>query len=266
MVWHAIWLPVVIQARSILSTHAEVDCSSDPSTPRSRTVPDPVDLAVLLVPPQAVPQSMEDLAARGIHTAIIATGGFKETGAEGAELEKQVAGLAEKYSIRFVGPNCVGLMNTHYPLNTTFLQPPGPPAGEIAFISHSGAICAAVIDWIRGQGGGLSHLISLGNQTNVSETDMLPEVARDPHTRVITLYIEGVKDGRKFVETASQVTRQKPVIALKVGRYESGKRAAASHTGALAGQETAYDVAFEKSGVLRADTTEEMFQWARALA
>ncbi len=108
--------------------------------------------------------------------------------------------------------------------------------------------------------------MSLGNQTDVSETDMLPEIAKDPHTQAITLYIEGVKDGRKFIETASEVTRKKPVVALKVGRYESGKRAAASHTGALAGQETAYDAAFEKSGVLRANTTEEMFQWARALA
>ena len=123
-----------------------------------------------------------------------------------------------------------------------------------------------MIDWIKGQGGGLSHLMSLGNQTDVSETDLLPEIAKDPHTKAITLYIEGVKDGRKFIETASEVTRKKPVVALKVGRFESGKRAAASHTGALAGQETAYDAAFEKAGVLRADTTEEMFQWARALA
>ncbi len=118
-------------------------------------VPDPVDLAVLLVPPQAVMQSMQDLAQRKILAAIIATGGFKETGADGAELERMVGEFAREHGIRFVGPNCVGLMNTHYPLDTTFLQPPGPPAGEIAFLSHSGAICAAVIDWIRGQGGGI---------------------------------------------------------------------------------------------------------------
>lgn len=229
-------------------------------------VPDPADLAVLLVPPQVVMQSLQELAGRGIHAAIISTGGFKETGQEGAELEKQVAKFADTHGIRFVGPNCVGLINTHYPLDTTFLQPPGPPAGEIAFLSHSGAICAAVIDWIRGQGGGLSHLISLGNQADVTETDMLPEVAQDENTRVITLYLEGIKDGRRFIETASNVTRSKPIIALKVGRSESGKKAAASHTGALAGHEIAYDTAFNKSGVLRAETTEEMFQWARAFA
>lgn len=229
-------------------------------------VPDPVDLAVLLVPPAAILKAVEETAARGIKAAIIATGGFKETGAEGAALEEQVAELAKRHGIRFIGPNCVGLIDTHYPLDTTFLQPPGPPAGEIAFLSHSGAICAAVIDWIRGQGGGLSHLVSLGNQTDVSETDVLPEVAKDAHTRVVTLYLESVKDGRRFIETAARVTREKPVVALKVGRFESGRRAAASHTGALAGQEAAYDAAFEKCGVLRANTTEEMFQWARALA
>lgn len=231
-----------------------------------RLVPDPVDLAVLLVPPAAMMASMADVAARGIHAAIISTGGFKETGPEGAQLERQVSEFAVQQGIRFIGPNCVGLINTHYPLNTTFLQPPGPPQGQIGFLSHSGAICAAVIDWIRGNGGGLSHLMSLGNQADVCETDLLPGVAADPHTRVITLYLESVKDGREFIETAGQITREKPVIALKVGRSESGKRAAASHTGALAGMEAAYDAAFEKSGVLRANTTEEMFLWARALA
>jgi acetate---CoA ligase (ADP-forming) len=231
-----------------------------------RDVPDPVDLAVLLVPPAFMLQSMEDIAKRGIRAAIIATGGFKEIGPEGAELEKKVAEFARVHDIRIVGPNCVGLIDTHFPMNTTFLQPPGPPAGEIAFLSHSGAICAAVIDWIRGQGAGLSHLISLGNQADVTETDMLPDVAADDRTRVITLYLESIRDGRKFIETARQITCIKPIVALKVGRFESGRRAAASHTGALAGQEAAYDAAFSKCGVLRANTTEEMFQWARALA
>jgi acetyltransferase len=123
-----------------------------------------------------------------------------------------------------------------------------------------------VIDWIRGQGFGLSTLISLGNQADVNETDVLAPVAADPNTRVITMYMEGVSDGQRFVEQARQVCRQKPVVALKVGRFESGKRAAASHTGALAGQESAFDAAFQKAGVIRANTTLEMFQWARALA
>jgi acetate---CoA ligase (ADP-forming) len=229
-------------------------------------VPDPVDLAVLLVPPPFVPAALEECAARGIRAVIIASGGFRETGAEGAALEQRCVEIARARGLRFIGPNCIGLMNTHYPLDTTFLQPPMPPAGPLAFISHSGAICAAIIDWIRGQGIGLSHLVSLGNQANVSETDMLAPAAADVHTRVLTLYMEGVSDGRRFVEEARRVSREKPVLALKVGRFASGQRAAASHTGALAGADTAFDAAFERAGVMRASTIEEMFQWAKALA
>jgi acetyltransferase len=136
----------------------------------------------------------------------------------------------------------------------------------VAFISHSGAICAAVIDWARGQGFGLSRLVSLGNQADVNETDVLAAVAADPFTRVLTLYLEGVSDGRRFTAEAGRVTATKPIIALKVGRMASGRRAVASHTGALAGQESAYNAAFRRAGVIRAETSEEMFDWARALA
>lgn len=231
-----------------------------------RDVPDPIDLAVLLVPPPAVPAAIKDAGERGIKAAIIATGGFRETGQEGAALEEECLELAKSYGMRLVGPNCIGLVNTHLPLDTTFLQPPGPPAGEIAFVSHSGAICAAVIDWIRGEGIGLSHLISLGNQADVNEADVLPILAEDKKTRVITLYLEGVKDGRYFIESARKTALVKPVLALKVGRFESGRKAAASHTGALAGAETAFDAAFKTAGVIRAQNTEELFQWARTLA
>ena len=233
---------------------------------RVADVPDPVDLAVVLVPPPAVPDTLHALGQRGIQAAILATGGFRETGPEGAALEQRCVEIARSYGIRLVGPNCVGLINTHLPLDTTFLQPPPPPTGEIAFLSHSGAICAAVIDWVRGQGIGLSHLDSLGNQADLSESDFLQPVAEDPHTRVITLYLEGVQNGAQFVEKARQAARLKPLVALKVGRFEAGRRAAASHTGALAGAEAAFDAAFARAGVLRANTTEEMFQWARALA
>ena len=233
---------------------------------RIADVPDPVDLAVVLVPPPAVPGAMREVGERGIKAAIIATGGFRETGREGAALENEVVEICRHYGIRFIGPNCIGITNTHLPMDTTFLQPPLAPIGDAAFISHSGAICAAVIDWVRGQGFGFSQLISLGNQPDVNETDMLEPVADDPHTRVMTMYMEGVSNGTRFVETARKITRFKPIIALKVGRFEAGRRAAASHTGALAGQESAFDAAFRKAGVLRANTTEEMFQWARALA
>src|SRR3972149_2059908 len=152
------------------------------------------------------------------------------------------------------------------PLDTPFLPPPSPAPGDVAFISHSGAICAAVTDWATGQGFGLSLLVSLGNQADLTETDMLAPVAEDARPRVLTLYLEGIGDGRRFVEEAGAVARRKPIIALKVGRSAGGRRAAASHTGALAGQEVAYDAAFHRAGVIRAETSEEMFDWSRALA
>jgi acetyl coenzyme A synthetase (ADP forming)-like protein len=237
-----------------------------PIYPDVAHVPEPVDLAVILVPPPFVPDALLQTGERGIRAAIIASGGFRETGPEGAALETQCVEIAARYQMRLIGPNCIGLMDTHLPLDTTFLQPPPPPSGEVAFLSHSGAICAAVIDWIRGQGFGISYLASLGNQADVTETDMLTPVVENKHTRVVTLYLESLRDGPRFVQTARAASRKKPLVALKVGRFEAGKRAAASHTGALAGAETAYDAAFAKAGVIRATTTEEMFHWARALA
>ncbi len=229
-------------------------------------VPDPVDLAVILIPASSIPKAIEDCARRGINAQIIASGGFRETGPQGAALEEKCLEIARQYGVRLLGPNCIGLIDTHLPIDTTFLSPPGPPPGDVAFISHSGAICAAVIDWARGQGFGLSRMVSLGNQSDVTETDLLAPVAEDPYTRVITLYLEGVSDGRKFLERAQQVTHIKPLVALKVGRYASGQQAVASHTGALAGLESAYNAAFRRAGVIRAETTEQLFDWARALA
>lgn len=229
-------------------------------------IPDPVDLAVLLIPAPAVPEALEACGQRGIPGVIIGSGGFRETGPEGAALENACLEIARRYGMRLVGPNCIGLLDTHLPIDATFLPPPGPLPGEVAFISHSGAICSAVIDWARGQSFGLSRLVSLGNQVDINETDMLEPVAADPFTHVITLYLEGVTNGRRFVETAARVSARKPIIALKVGRYAGGRRAVASHTGALAGEERAYDAAFRRAGVIRAETSEEMFDWARALA
>ncbi|RMF45034.1 MAG: CoA-binding protein, partial [Anaerolineae bacterium] len=237
-----------------------------PVYPTVAEVPDPADMAVILVPAPYVPQSLEACGERGIRAAIIAAGGFRETGPEGAALEARCLEIARRYDMRLIGPNCIGLLDTHLPLDTTFLPPPGPPPGDVAFISHSGAICAAVIDWARGQGFGLSRLVSLGNQADLKEADLLEPVADDPRTRVLTLYLEGVSDGRRFVRTARRVACRKPVVALKVGRFESGQKAVASHTGALAGSEQAFDAAFRRAGVLRAETSEEMFDWARALA
>ena len=237
-----------------------------PLYPSVDAVPEPVDLAVVLVPPQFVPPTIEACGQRGIRAVIIASGGFREAGPQGAALEEECVRIARRHGMRLMGPNCIGLMDTHLPLDTTFLPPPSPPAGDIAFISHSGAICAAIVDWSRGQGFGFSRLLSLGNQADVTESDVLAPVAADSHTRVVTLYLEGISDGRRFVDIARQVSRHKPLLALKVGRTSGGKKAAASHTGALAGEEAAYDAAFRRAGVQRAETAQEMFDWARALA
>jgi acetyl coenzyme A synthetase (ADP forming)-like protein len=237
-----------------------------PMYPSVLDLPDPVDMAVILIPAEGVAKVLNECARRGIHAVIVSSGGFRETGEQGARLEEKLLEIVRQNNIRMIGPNCIGLLDTHLPLDATFLPPPGPPPGDVAFISHSGAICAAVIDWARGQGFGLSRLVSLGNQADVNEIDVLAPVAEDHFTRVLTLYLEGVSDGPKFVQVAREITHKKPIVALKVGRYPSGQRAAASHTGALAGQEHAFNAAFRRAGVIRADTSEELFDWARALA
>lgn len=228
-------------------------------------VPDPVELAILIVPTHATPQAIAECGRRGIKAAVIVSAGFREVGEEGAKLEQQCVEVAQKYCVRLLGPNCIGTIDTHFPLDTSFLQPPMPEQGGIGFISHSGAFAAAIVDWARGQGFGFSRIVSLGNQADVNETDMLPMLADDPHTDVIVMYMESVSDGKRFVQAAGEVAKRKPVIALKVGRFEAGQKAAASHTGALAASDTAFDAAFEKAGVLRAETAEQMFDWARAL-
>ena len=234
--------------------------------PEVASVPDPVDLAVILIPAASVPQALDECGRRGIRAAILGSGGFREVGPEGAALEGECLDVARRHGIRLVGPNCIGLLDTHYPLDTTFLPLPGPIPGDIAFLSHSGAICEAVIDWARGQGFGLSRLVSLGNQVDLTEADFLEPTVDDPHTRVVAMYLEGIADGRRFIDQARRASRRKPLVAIKVGRSEGGRRAVASHTGALAGRDDAYDAAFRKAGVLRAVSSEEVFDWARALA
>ncbi|MCL4238416.1 MAG: acetate--CoA ligase family protein [Anaerolineae bacterium] len=227
--------------------------------------PDPLDLVVLAVPARNVPAELELCGQRGIKAAIVISGGFREVGPEGAAREREVVRIARQYGMRLLGPNGIGIIDTHTPLNTTFVRG-APLPGDIAFLSQSGAICALVLDWAPGAGIGFSRLVSLGNQADIDEAEMLSAIGRDEETRVITAYIEGVSDGRAFVEAASEVARRLPIIALKAGRKSGGAAAVASHTGALAGREEAYDAAFRRAGVLRAGTMEELFDWGRALA
>lgn len=228
-------------------------------------VPDPVDLAILVVPAPAVSGMLAECGERGIKHVIIVSGGFSETGEKGKEREQELLDVAARYDMHLIGPNCIGTIDTHTPVNTTFVVGM-PEEGEIGFSSQSGAMVAAVIDWARGAGVGFSRIVSLGNQVDVNETQMIDAIRRDRQTRVITAYIEGVSDGRAFMEKAREAARQKPFVVLKGGHGESGAAAVASHTGALAGSAEAYDAAFRRCGIQRADTMEEMFDWARALA
>lgn len=233
--------------------------------PSVMDVPDPIDLAVVIVPAPVVPDTIHECGERGIHHAIVVSGGFSETGEEGTQLEQKLKEVAEKWDMHIIGPNCIGTIDTHTPVNTTFVTGM-PESGEIGFTSQSGAMVASVIDWARGAGVGFSRIVSLGNQVDVNETQMIDSLRQDRQTKVITAYIEGVSDGKDFLESAKKAAQEKPFVALKGGRGRSGAKAVASHTGALAGSSEAYEAAFKKSGVQQADTMEEMFDWARALA
>ncbi len=233
--------------------------------PSLEAAPDPIDLVVVIVPAASVPPTLEACGQRGIPWAIVISGGFRETDQAGAELERQIVEIARRYQLRLLGPNCIGLIDTHLPVNTTFIKSVTTP-GEIAFVSQSGAICQAVIDWGTGLGFGFSRVVSLGNQADLSEAEVIEALLSDSHTRVITMYLEGVKDGPQFMRAVSAALPNKAIVALKAGRSAAGQRAVSSHTGALAGHETGYDVVFERFGILRANNAEELFDWARALA
>jgi acetyltransferase len=233
--------------------------------PSILAAPDPIDLAVIIVPAASVPATLDHCGQRGVQAAIIVSGGFGETGPAGKRLEREIVETARRHGLRLLGPNCIGVIDTHRPLNTTFIKSV-PQPGDIAFVSQSGAICQAVIDWGTGMGFGFSRVASLGNQADISEAEVIAALAADPHTRVVTMYLEGVQSGRAFLDVVGSAARDKAIVALKVGRTDSGRRAVSSHTGALAGQEAAYNAAFQRCGVLRANNTEELFDWARALA
>ncbi len=233
--------------------------------PEIGAAPDPLDLAVIAIPAPAVPAAVEACGIRGVKGVIIVSGGFREVGPEGVEREEAVARIAAQYGIRVIGPNCIGAIDAHTPLNTTFVTGM-PRPGEIAFLSQSGAVAAAVMDWAVGSGVGFSRIVSLGNQVDVTTADMLGSIGQDGRTRVVTAYVEGIEDGRKFVEAASRTARDLPLVVLKAGRSDVGARAVSSHTGALAGDKAAYEAAFRRAGVLSARTMEELFDWGRTLA
>ena len=233
--------------------------------PDIAAVPDPVDLAVLLIPATVTPAAVEACGKRGLTAAIVISGGFREVGPQGAALERQMVEIARRYGMRLMGPNGIGVIDTTTPLNTTFV-PGMPPAGHIAFISQSGALCGSIIDWTVGVGIGFSRLVSVGNETDVNETDLLPFLAADNNSRVIALYLEDVKGGPAFLDALTHAAARKPVLALKSGRTASGQKATASHTGALASAHTAFRAACRRTGAVEVETVQALFQAALALA
>jgi acetyltransferase len=228
-------------------------------------VPGPIDLAIVAVPASVVLKISEDAAKKNVKGLIVLSAGFKESGSEGARLERELMAICQKSGIRVLGPNCLGLIDTHTPLNASF-APEMPKVGNIAFISQSGALGTAVLDWALTQDIGFSKFVSLGNKADINETDMIEALIDDSHSKVILLYIEGVSDGDRFLKVAKEASMRKPIAVLKSGISQAGARAASSHTGALAGSDIAFNVAFHEAGLIRVETTAELFDLAEVLS
>ncbi len=229
------------------------------------SVPDPVELAVLIIPATAVVGAIEACGRRGVKAAIVISGGFREVGPEGIEREREMVAVAQRFGMRIMGPNGIGVIDTHTPLNTTFVKGM-PPKGSIAFLSQSGALCGGIIDWTVGRGIGFSRFLSVGNEADVNETDVIPFLAADDATKVITLYLEDVKGGPAFARELRDAAARKPVVILKSGRTGSGQAATASHTGALAGVHAPFSAACKQAGVLEVESVQALFDAALALA
>ena len=258
--FHGVLYPVNPKWNSVQSVKAY---------PKLIDIPDEVDLAVIIVPAEMACSVLEEAGQKQVKGAIIVSAGFKEVGGHGVELENCVKGVIAKYGIRLVGPNCLGVINNNenVRMNASFATKM-PKHGNIAFISQSGALCTAVLDYAEGRDIGFSKFISFGNKADVNEIDLLCYLKDDPDTHVILMYLEDITNGREFLETAREITWQahKPIMAVKSGRSAEGARAAASHTGALVGSDNAYDAIFYQSGILRVEGIAELFNRAVAFA
>ena len=228
-------------------------------------LPETPDLAVIIIPAAAVRGVLEECGSKGARAVVVISAGFKESGREGYRREIELRKTAQNHGIRVMGPNCLGLADTHTPMNATFATKT-PLPGKVAFMSQSGALCTAVLGWSGENHLGFSRFISLGNKMDLNESDFLEALEKHDDTAVIAAYLEGVSDGQRFLDTTSRVTKHKPVIIFKAGITEAGARAVSSHTGTLAGSERAYSAAFDKVGVLRAHRVEDLFMLAQGFA
>lgn len=236
-----------------------------PAYPTVKDIPDVIDLAIVAIPAKAVPLVIQDCAKKNIKSIIIISAGFKETDTEGYKLEQEILAISRKYNIRLLGPNCLGLINPYHSLNASFATTL-PQKGGIAFMSQSGALCTALLDWVKAEQIGFSSFVSLGNKSDINELTLLNYWAEDKNTKVILAYLEGIESGQEFIKVARVVTKKKPVIIVKSGRTSAGAKAISSHTGSLAGSDQAYNAAFKQCGIIRADTVEELFNYGLAFA
>jgi acetyltransferase len=228
-------------------------------------LPQVPELAVLVTPARTVPQIIEESGAAGVRAAVVLSSGFGETGDAGRALQAEALAAARRHGLRILGPNCLGLMRTDAGLNATFSPVPALP-GRLALLSQSGAICTAILDWAHAAGVGFSSVVSLGAAADVDFGEILDFVIADPGTEAILMYVEGIRDARRFVSALRAAARAKPVVVLKVGRFASGTRAASSHTGALMGSDAVFDAALRRSGTVRVKTYTQLFAAARLLA
>jgi len=228
-------------------------------------VPGPVDLAVVAVPARHVPAVLVECGEKGVKGAVIISAGFRETGHVGRQREREIVEIGRRYGMRLIGPNCLGVIDTLSSLNAS-LAVGMPRRGTIAFLSQSGALCTAVLDMALAEEVGFSHFVSLGNKADADEIAFIEAWRDDPHTRVIMAYLEGIEDGAGFMRVAQQVSRDKPILCIKAGITSAGSRAVSLHTGMLAGSELAYEAAFRQSGVIRARSIQDLFDYAIAFA
>ncbi|MCD6403464.1 MAG: CoA-binding protein [Candidatus Aenigmarchaeota archaeon] len=237
--------------------------------PSVKQIPEKIDLAVIAIPANYVVDVVKECSEVGIKNVIVISSGFSEIGTEeGRRREEELKKIAEERGIRILGPNMIGILDSYTGLDTVFMNKerlPRPPKGGIAFISQSGAIGASVLEYLSSRRIGLSKFVSYGNAVDVNETDLIEYLKNDKRTKVITSYLEGIKgNGKRFIQVCKDATKSKPILVLKSGKTEKGKKAVSSHTGSLAGSAKIYSAAFKQSGIIEVESIEDLFSYAKA--
>ena len=247
--YNGIVYPVNLKRKSILGVK---------TYPSISKIPDIVDLAIITTPAKTVPDIVKECGESGVSGVVIISAGFSEIGKEGQKIMDQIIRYGKKYSMRILGPNCMGFMKPSIHLNATFANKIALP-GKIAFISQSGALGTAILDWSVSQNVGFSHFVSIGGMADISFSDLIDYFGNDPNTNSILIYMESLREARKFLSAARAFARSKPIIILKAGKSSEGAKAAKSHTGSLTGNDAVFDAAFRRAGVLRVNTIGELF-------